>query len=755
MNYVSERHDAQTPGVLPARPAERAFDFAELLRMFWRRKSLVLGIVVLLVGLAAVGLTVMTKLYTAQTDLMIESREQKVSDLQAVLGDVLPDKEGLLSEIEVIRSRRIAGKVVDQLRLVEDSEFNDELQPAGVVASLLADARDALAGVLPADTFAAFFSGEDPKLSPEERLAREREAVIDEFLEQLAVSVKGQSRVIVIYFTSKDADKAATIANAVADAYILEQLEAKFEATQRANRWLAGKLQDLRRQVADSEGAVEEYRRRAGLLQSKDGTLISQQVADLNAQLVMARSDRAAAEARLEQVQQMIRAAGDAQAAAEVLGSPTIQELSKQEAEVKRKLAELSQEMGDRHPRLISVRAELQDLQGKIKAEVGKVVQKLENEAAVARAREAALQRSAQALEARLGQANASEVQLRALERDADANKALLQQFLARFEEITAQSDLGAQQTNARVLSRAVAPDKPSEPKTLQVLLLVTVAASAFAAAMVLLVENMDRGFRSGEQIEQDIGARTLGLVPTLKSKRRDGGPQGYVVKNPSSLFGEAVRGVYTSILVSHAKPAPRTVLITSSQPKEGKTTLACCLTRMCAISGKRVVIVETDLRKPSVHRAFGLPQSPGLLDYCRGEATREQILHLDQATGAYVVPAGRSGIDPAKALGSAEVRRLLAELAQEFDLVVVDSPPLMAVSDARLIAPEMDATVFVVRWGRTHREVVRHGIKDLLESGASVAGVVLSMVDPGKHSRYGFGDSGYYYHGVKSYYTT
>ena len=281
------------------------------------------------------------------------------------------------------------------------------------------------------------------------------------------------------------------------------------------------------------------------------------------------------------------------------------------------------------------------------------------------------MQRSTQQLEGRLGEANASEVQLRALERESDANKTLLQQFLSRFEEITAQSDLVGKQTNARILSKAVVPERPSEPKKLQLLSLIFFAASALAAAIVLLVENMDRGFRSGDQIEQSTGVRTLGLVPMLKARRRVGGPQGFVVKNPSSLFGESIRSVYTSILISHAKPAPRTVLVTSTQPKEGKSTLAACLTRICAISGKRAVLVEADLRKPHVHRLLGVPQSPGLTEFYRGEAQLQQILHEDKATGAFVIPSGRLGIDPTMVLGSAQMRDLLADLAREFDLVV------------------------------------------------------------------------------------
>lgn len=757
VNYVSQVPEGgHGAGSLAAKLSERSFDFADFLRIFWRRRSLFIGIVALLMLIAVVVLTAITPLYTAQTDVIIENRERKVvADLQAVLGDVMPDKEGLLSEIEVIRSRGIAEKVIRELGLASDPEFNSALKPKGIVGEFLTSSRDLLAQHLPPEIFAALLGDDEPKLSEEERRIREQEQVIDTFLDRLAVSVKGQSRVIVIKFTSEQPEMAARIANAVADTYIVEQLEAKFEATQRANQWLAGKLQDLRKQVAASDSAVEEYRRRAGLLKSKDGTLISQQVANLNAQLIIARSDRAAADARLAQVRQLIRTVGGAGSAADVLGSPTIQELSRQEAMVKRKIAELSEELGNRHPRLISARAELKDLQAKIQTEVGKVVQKLQSEAGVARAREASLLASTQQMEARLGQANASEVQLHALEREADANKALMQQFLSRFEQISAQADLVGQQTNSRVLSRAVPPEHPSEPKKLQILALVFVAASALAAALVLLVENMDRGFRSGEQIEASTGARALGLIPVFKGRRRDGGAAGWVVKNPSSLFGESVRSVYTSLLISNVNPAPRTLLITSSQPREGKSTLACCLARISAISGKRVLIVEADLRKPSVHRIMGVEQSPGLADYWRGEATRTDILHEDSTTGAWVVPAGRLGVDPTRVLSASKIHQLLAEFGREFDLVIVDSPPLMAVSDARLLAPEMNATLFVVRWGKTHREVVRQGLKELLGTGAPLAGTVLSMVDPNKHARYGFGDSGYYYRGVKSYYAS
>lgn len=755
MNYVSDpAGPSRSRDNLAIISRHQEVAIADTLRLFWRRKALFFGVFTFIMAIAILFITLETPVFTAKTDIILENREHKVADVKAVLGDVLPDKEGLLSEMEVIRSRGLAQKVIDRLDLWRDPEFNESLRPQTYLHFILSKIGKIIEDNSPPVILDALSTHDEFPLSDSEKLAQQRERVVDSFLKDLGVSGKGQSRVIEIFFTSEDPAKAAKIVDTVADTYIVEQLEAKYVATQRANEWLSGKLQELRKKVAESEGAVEEYRRRAGLLQGKEGTLLSQQqVSDLNSQLIVARTERAAAEARYDQVKMMLRAPGGAETNADVLGSPIIQDLVRQEAEVKRKVAELEQELGDRHPRLISARAELSDIEAKIKVEVNKVVQKLGSDAAVARAREAALQRSLQELEARLAQANASEVQLRALERESDANKVLLQQFLSRSEEITAQTDLVAQQTNARVLSAAVIPDKPSAPKVVQILALTFLAATAIAALVVVFVENLDRGYRSGDQIEHATGARCLGLIPIWRGRKRDRGPHNHIVKSPASLFGESVRAVYTSVLVTANRPSPRTVLITSSQPKEGKTTLATCLTRVCTIAGKKAVIVEADLRKPSVHRYMAVAQAPGVTEFCRGEANIDEVLHQDPETSSWIVPSGKLNSDPTKVLNSTRLRTLLSELSDRFDLVIIDSPPVMAVADARLLAPHVDATVFVVRWAGTHRQTVIQAVKNLVDGGANVAGVVLSMVDPEKHARYGFGDSGYYDMAVKAYY--
>jgi capsular exopolysaccharide family len=733
------------------RLVDREFSLLDLVRLLWRRRGLIVGTVALCVALALAALFTATPQYTGTTQILIDTKEPKIAtSLEEVISESTPDKEAINSQIAVLKSWNLGEKIVDDYQLTRDPEFNAALRPPSALQIAVQGVRSFIVDLIPPDLLAKPDDGED-------KSTQEHNDTVSAFIDDIAVTMVGQSRVIQIDFEAEDSAKAAKLANAIADAYLLSNLEAKYDATRRANQWLSSKLDDIRQKVSESDAAVEAYRQRAGLLRAAatGSTLISQQVTDLNAQLIGARADRAAAEARLDQVKQAIKSANGAETLADVLGSPIIVDIVRQETEVKRRIAELADELGDRHPRMISARNELSDVQAKARIEVNKIIKKLENEAGIARAREASLQRSLTQLEGKLAQANSAEVQLRALEQDAEANKTTLQQFLSRASDLSAQSDLSAHDISARVIARATPPTKPSSPRKVLILAVVLVLSTAIAVLLAFALETLDRGFRSGDQVEDATGVRTLGLVPALTtSKRKAGGPENYIVDNPSSMFAESIRSVYTSVLISYSRPAPRTVLVTSSQPKEGKSTICACLARMCAISGKKTIVVESDLRRPSVHKLMGVPQVPGLVEYYRGEATLEEVMHKDEATGAYVVPAGKLAVDPVKVLGSLQVRQLFAELAQQFDLVVVDSPPLMAVADARILAPDVDATVFVVRWGRTNREVVRLGLKTLLETGANLSGVVLSRVDAKRHAQYGFGDSGYYYKGVKQYYT-
>jgi polysaccharide biosynthesis transport protein len=568
----------------------------------------------------------------------------------------------------------------------------------------------------------------------------------------LEVSPVGRSRVIRIAFTSRNPRTAAAVANQLADFYIVSQLDAKFEATQQANEWLSGRLAKLREAVDQAERAVEEFRQKTGLIQGKDSTRKTQEISELNAQLVVERTKRAETEARLLQVERLLNGPGGVQAVSKVLQSALIQSLREQQAEVERQAAELSREYGDKHPRMINIRAQAEDLREKIAEEVDRIVHGLGNEVGVARAREATLAAALDRLREEVGRANTDEVTLRNLEREADASRALLETFLARSKETGNQVDF--QQADATVISRADVPDSPSFPRG-ELLLIAAVGGATFLSLMLALgVETLDPGFRSMEQIERQMGAPPLGLVPAIKGleklRRR---PDMYLLEKPASAYAEAIRSLYTGLLLSGGEQPPKTILVASALPREGKTSIALSLARMLASTGHSVVLVDCDLRRPALHKSFGVQSQPGLVEVLLGKSSLDAVLATDPPSGARLVPAGEPVRNPADLLGSSRMKCFLAELAEGHDLVILDSPPLLAVSDARMLARIADRTLFLVRWVDTRREKVIAGWRQVVEAGGKVAGVALTLVDVRRHAQYSYSDSGAYYGRVKKYY--
>lgn len=749
-------HERSEERTLPFhRRAVEQIDIRELIRKLWRQKYVIIATTVVITVLAALVIWNITPRYTASAYVMIEPREAQVVDIQAVLSGLPADASNIESQIQVIRSRKLAGKTIEKLQLDRDPEFNASLQPPSVLSQMM-NWRSYVA-YLPDSVRETLFGKEtdEPEvvLSEEEEAERLQARLIDSFLGKLKVSPEGNSRVIRITFESQRPRTAAEVANTLADFYIVAQLDAKFEATRRANEWLAERIADLSAQVDASEKAVEVYRASHGLTQGNDTTtLAEQEVSQLNTQLVGERARRAEAEARLRQVQSLVATDG-VSSASDVMNAPMIQNLRQQETEIERRMAELSQEFGERHPTMVNIRAELADIRGKLKTEINRIVQSLRNEVAVARAREATLDQALTERKRAMGEMKSSEVQLRALEREAQANRTLLETFLARSKETRSQESF--QQADASILSPAAVPNGPSYPNKKMMVFVAMVVAGGIGVILAFLIEQLDQGFRSTEQVEQMLGLNPLGLLPALPvSAKVRYKPQQYILNRPRSAYAEAVRSLHTSLLLSDTERPPKVIMIASSLPREGKTSTALSLAIMQAKVGQNVVIVDCDLRRPSIHKALGLRSRPGLVEVLAGEVTLDEALMIDSVSGATVLATGAPAADPPDLLASQQMRKLLSDLAERFDLVIIDSAPTLAVSDTRILSRLVDKTVFVVRWAKTRRETAIAGLKQVLDVGGDVAGVLLSMVDVKEHARYGFSDSGYYTGEIRKYYT-
>jgi succinoglycan biosynthesis transport protein ExoP len=711
----------------------------EILGMLRRHRALILGTVAVLTGLVGVLVFQLTPLYKAEALVLIEETKTNVVDFKAVVTGLPYDQDRINSEIAVLTSRNIASRIVRDAKLMGDEEFNPALrEQRGII-----------------NWVSSLFSGSEKKITKEQRERFERQTVVEVFGGAVVVTPQFQSRVISISVVSKDPEKSAELTNKLVDTYLVDQLEAKFRVIQRTASWLGSRIAELQQAVERSERAVETYRQEYGLIKGKEQeTAVASRITNLNAQLVIARVKRAEAEARLEALESAIKSRGGVESVAAVQSSPLIQQLRLRESTVIGKLAELSAEYGRKHPKIIAARAELADLRGKIRQEVLKIVARVRGEVQVARSGEKAISDTLSRLESSAGELNRASVGLRALEREAEANRALLKTMLARIKETSAQR--GIQSADARVISRATVPTEPYFPRTFLFIGVAFGASLIIGLGLAVALEQIDSGFRSSDQIEHMTGYPTIGLIPNLESKlSKTGDVFRFIDENPVSQYAESIRNVHVGLALSNVDQPPKRILVTSAMSGEGKSTTAFSLVRVAALAGKRSILVDCDMRNPTAHQLAGLPRSPGLVDIITGNADLKSAIQSAGVANFSVLPAGDPPTNPSDLLMSERMKRLVIELSEQYDLVVMDSPPVMAVSDPRILAPQADSIVFVVRWAKTKRENVVHAIKQLADNGANIAGVVVTQVNVKKHAEYDYGDSGYYSSRYSKYYST
>lgn len=733
-------------------PTRDQFDLGELFRMLRRRRGVILGTIAVVT--LAVGLYVftVTPRYTAETALLLDTRKTNIIDLQAVMSSIQTEAAALRSEIDVLRSRELAGRVVDKLGLMGDPAFNEELvPPSGLAALFQLDVGRTISGLLARIGLGP--GGSEKPLTAEQQREITRGKLIDKLLKNLIVANDNRSYTIKLLYTSKDPALSQRVVNTVADLYLVSQLEAKFEATRRANQWLSERVEDLKQQVLASEQAVQQWREANNLTaaDARGTTVSTQQLGELNTQLILATADRAQKESRLRQFQEQAKTGRIDVSAPEVAQSPLIAQLRAQETEIIRREADLSARYGDKHPAIINVRAELRDVRRQIGSEINKIIGGLANEAEAARIRERSLQTQLAELQSRAAQSNSAEVKLRELEREAQANRILYENFLGRFKETAETEDM--QQADARLIARADLPIDPSFPNKKLFVALAFIGSSLFGILLAIIIERLDNGFRSTDQIEQVTGISGLGMIPSVNSSRRLSAPlEEFLVRKPSSSFAESIRSIRTAILYSHVDKPPRAILITSAVPEEGKSSLSISLARSSAKAGQKVLLIDADMRRPRIHKSLKGRSDATLADLFAGQKTAEEVLNVDEETGMHFICTRAGMPNPQDLLGSQHMRDFIRSVSQHYDLVVVDSPPVLAASDSVVLSRIVDATVFVVRWEHTPRQVVLGALKQLQAVGGSIAGIVLTRVNVKKHVRFGYGDAGYYYGKYREY---
>jgi succinoglycan biosynthesis transport protein ExoP len=566
----------------------------------------------------------------------------------------------------------------------------------------------------------------------------------------LKVTRLGASYFIDVSYSHSEPKTAASIANAVAESYLDEQLEARYQAAQRAATWLSDRVGELRVQLEKSERALAEHRAKFNLAKPQAGTLADQQAGEINAQLVAARAQTVEKKAKYDQAQRILEGGAGIETVAAVMDSGAISGLRVQEAAVARQEADLLTRYGPEHPAILKVRAERADLARQIKREVGRVVQTLRTDYEFAQKKEQSLENSLQELTGGADHDEQPIIRLRELEREAESNRNLYQSMLARFKEVQQQTTPTA--AESRIVTPAFVPGAPSYPSKTRFMLIALCAGLAFGAGLVYLLEYLENGFTSVEQVEQALQLPVMATILRVPdSERRIDGrtvsiPE-YTALRPLSRLGEGVRSARMTIQMSNIDRPPKVVMMTSAQPGEGKTTMAVSFAVSTAASTKQqVLLIDGDLRARSLSKEFKLSDKAGLTDLLMEQFPADRVLFRAEGSNLAVLPAGTTATNPPDLLGSERMRSLMENLSAHFDVIYVDAPPLLPVIDAAVLASIADKVVFVVHWRSTPRSVVPRALQLLDNSRRKVCGVILNGVRAEQLANYDPQNA--YYHG-------
>lgn len=709
------------------------FDLRSIVRVLNSRRLTILAIVLAVSAAMALWLMQVTPIYTASTNLLLSERENKVLDPQEILSGLSNDGATIQNQTQVIRSWALADRVIKKLKLADDPEFSGSKSGGSWLSGL---------NVL------SWFS-EPPAPAAAANAAATPPSVLQRFQSRLTVGVQGRSSVIVISFDSPSPAQAARIANAVADQYIVDQLETKFEAAKRTTAWLNERLGELQEQVRASESAVERYRAESGLTEARVGeSLTGQQLSELNGQLILARSNLAEQEAKYRQLQNLAASGRGIDSVGQVMANSVVTSLRAQQTELIRKEADYRTRYGERHPLMIALLDEKRNLNIKLNEEVNRVLAAQQNEVAVARARVNSLESSLGQMKGSADGESQARIKLRELEREAESSRTLYQNFLGRFKEVQDTDQI--QTPDARVIAPATVPTGPSFPNKTLFLSAAILGALVLGVIVAFALDAMNAGFRSGGDVEKAVGLANLAVVPAVAGVKS---VQDRIVSKPLSAYTEAIRTLYAGVQLSNVDHPPKVLLVTSSVPNEGKTSTAVALARLAALGGQRVILVDGDLRHPSVANAFGNKKlEAGLIEVLSGKRQIDTVLIRDTMTDLQYLPIVAPPANPSDLITSESMRRLIESLEQAFDLVVIDAAPVIPVSDSRLLSRLVDKVVYVVHWDKTPREAVMSGVKMLREGGADIAGTILNHTDLRRHAIYGYG-YGYGTYSYGSYY--
>ena len=723
------------PTFLGAQGADEGrLDFLEYWRTLLKRKWAILAFAAVVTLVAGVVAFASTPIYEAKTVVLIETNKQKIVSIEDVYGGAVASREFFQTQIEILKSREVAFKAIAKLKLYDQPEFDPRAPKTGMAAYL---------------EQMGFAGKKEVKEWTEQMLI---ESAYGRFAGNLAVEPLRQSQIILIKFTSSNAALAARVSNAVAQTFIENDLDAKYQMARTASTWLEDRLSGLKTKLNESEQILQGYREKQGLLNIKDSSQSGAglQLGELQTRLIEARAKRAEAEASYNVIKGAT-AAGNLASLPTVLNSTQVADAKRLTAEAGKKLADVAQRYGKEHPKYLQAESEAKLANGSLQRQVELVAASITQEYERARGTEKAIEGAYNASRGSIQNINRKEFELGKYEREVESNRQMYDMFMKRAKETNITGDL--QSTVARVIDSAAVPGGPIKPDKMKIVSIALLMGLIIGAALALLLDVLDNTLKNSEDVETRLKQPLLTVLPMLSKKDAMRNQSGHLVMDsPNSLYSEAIRTARTGVLLSSVDLASRVLVVTSSNAGEGKTTFSSNLALAHAFT-KKTLLIDADMRRPSIARAHGLDtKAPGLSELVAGTGTMADCLQVVKDSNLVILTSGAIPPNPLELLHSERFTQTLEILRRNFEMIIIDSPPVELVSDALVLSSKADGVIFIAKAQSTPLPMVRRALQHLRRADAHIVGVVLNALDFKKADKYYGEYSGYGKHGYGTY---
>ncbi|MGB8399552.1 polysaccharide biosynthesis tyrosine autokinase [Bradyrhizobium sp.] len=728
-------HDAPGPQLVSG-----GINLGFILDFARRRIWVILFSMLLMCGIGFTYFMVVPAPYTGVAVLKIDTRKFQLFQQPLSLGDQTIDE--VESHLEALKSENLALKVITELHLADDAEFG-RAAAIPIISNLIENRR------------------------PESETWRLRNA-LRIFEKHYAVERQGVS-LIGISFESANAERSAQIANAIAQAYITEQLDAKYEVTRKGTKWLEGRIKELRDQVSAAQRAVIDYKAEYKMVDAGNGRLVTEQrLTDLNNQLTVARAKTSEMRARLDRISAALNDPADTgliNATASEVGNQLIMKLRTQYLDLAAREAEWSEKYGRDHLAVVGVRTNMRGIRASLRDELLRLRETYKSDYEVASEAEKLIEKQLQEAVAESQTSNEAQVSLGDLETSAETYKTLYDDFVKRYREATEQQSFPY--TEARLITKAVPPIRSTYRKNLLIVAMTPFMGLVLGIGLGALLDFFDRGFRTSSQIEATLGLACIALVPLQGKQGKKTASQrapsitgpspdlisnklgiaSSVVEQPFSGFAEAIRTIKLVADLNGIVAANKVVGITSAIPDEGKSTIAAALALSIAQVGGRAILVDCDFRNPSLSRAITPNANAGILEVLSGKVALDEALSKEAYQRMAFLPVYSKVriADSSELLSSSAMKRLFERLRHSYDYVIVDLPPLAPLADVRATTHLVDSYLLVVEWGATSAAIVQHALSRAPHVHERVVGAILNKVDMNALRLYDGNRAGYY----------